>query len=56
MASGSSRLLTGQIVHELLVFPRKLQQPSAGTRLRLHLRDFPEALGSFVVAGGPVTF
>jgi hypothetical protein len=45
-----------QSIGQLLVFPRKPQQPSAGTRLRLHLRDFPEVLGSLVVAGGPVTF
>jgi DNA-binding response OmpR family regulator len=51
--SGSSRLLTGQIIDQLLVFLREFQQPSADARLRLHHRDFSEALDLLTVADDP---
>src|SRR5438132_4556745 len=55
-SSGSSRLLTGEIVHELLVLLREFEQPSAGARLRFHHRDFSEALNLLAVAVSSVMF
>ena len=54
--SRSSSILTGQIVHELLVLRREFQQPSADARLRFPHRDFSDALDLLTVADDPVTF
>jgi hypothetical protein len=51
--SGSSRLLTGQIIDQRLVFLREFQQPSADARLHLDHRDFSEPLDLLTVADDP---
>jgi len=55
-ALGSSRLLTGQIIDQLLVLLSEFEQPSADARLRRHIRDFSEEFDLLTVAGDPVTF